>query len=84
MKRLALILLCTAFCVSAQAANPPASVAPKRVNKAIELLESGQAVYYFYGKGGYEEGKAAAKTSPNWPNKTPTIPARPKAVTWDG
>ena len=56
MKRLALLILCTAFCVSAQAANAPVP-APKRVNKAIELLESGQAVYYFYGKGGYEEGK---------------------------
>lgn len=35
---------------------------PKRVNKAIELLESGQPVYYDYGRGGAEEGKAAAKT----------------------
>ncbi len=35
---------------------------PKRINKAIELLESGQPVYYGYGRGGYEEGKAAAQT----------------------
>ena len=35
---------------------------PQRVNKAIELLESGQPVYYDYGRGGYEQGKAAAKT----------------------
>lgn len=35
---------------------------PKRINKAIELLESGQPVYYGYGRGGYDEGKAAAKT----------------------
>lgn len=35
---------------------------PKRINKAIELLESGQPVYYSYGRGGYEEGKAAAGT----------------------
>lgn len=35
---------------------------PRRINKAIELLESGQPVYYGYGRGGYEEGKAAAQT----------------------
>jgi 4-hydroxy-2-oxoheptanedioate aldolase len=35
---------------------------PKRVNQAIELLESGQPIYYDYGRGGYEDGKAAAKT----------------------
>lgn len=35
---------------------------PKRINKAIELLESGQPVYYGYGRGGYDEGKAAAQT----------------------
>lgn len=35
---------------------------PKRINKAIELLESGQPVYYDYGRGGYEEGRAAART----------------------
>ena len=35
---------------------------PKRVNKAIELLQTGQPVYYDYGRGGAEEGKAAAKT----------------------
>lgn len=35
---------------------------PKRVNKAIELLESGQPIYYDYGRGGAAEGKAAAKT----------------------
>ncbi len=35
---------------------------PKRVNKAIELLQAGQPVYYDYGRGGAEEGRAAAKT----------------------
>lgn len=45
---------------AADGASVPAG--PKRVNKAIELLESGQPVYYDYGRGGYEEGKAAAKT----------------------
>lgn len=35
---------------------------PKRVNKAIELLESGQPVYYQSAYGGYDEGMAAAAT----------------------
>ena len=35
---------------------------PKRINKAIELLEQNQPVYYTYGAGGYNEGKALAKT----------------------
>ncbi|MCX8090012.1 MAG: hypothetical protein N3I86_03620 [Verrucomicrobiae bacterium] len=47
------------------AAPPAANGAanqPRRVNKAIELLEAGQPVYYDYGAGGYEAGRAAAKT----------------------
>ncbi len=35
---------------------------PQRINKCVELLESGQPVYYGVGKGGYEEGLKAAKT----------------------
>ncbi len=35
---------------------------PKRVNKCIELLESGQPIYYAVGKGGYEEGKKLSQT----------------------
>ena len=33
-----------------------------RINKCIELLEQGQPIYYIDGEGGYEEGKALAKT----------------------
>src|SRR5882757_649244 len=67
MKRASLLLaLLVAIIVpSARAADgsaAPAYAGPKRVNKAIELLEAGQPVYYDYGRGGYEEGKAAAKT----------------------
>jgi 4-hydroxy-2-oxoheptanedioate aldolase len=36
--------------------------APKRINKAIELLEQGQPVYYTMGMGGYDEGVKMAKT----------------------
>jgi 4-hydroxy-2-oxoheptanedioate aldolase len=38
------------------------SAQPKRVNKAIELLEQGQPVYYTTSRGGYEEGKELAST----------------------
>ena len=40
---------------------PPAP-GPKRVNKAIELLERGQPIYYTTSRGGYEEGKKLAQT----------------------
>ena len=35
---------------------------PKRINRAIELLEQGQPIYYTGGGGGYEEGKKLAGT----------------------
>ncbi len=44
------------------------SVQPKRVNKAIELLEQGQPVYYTSSRGGYEEGKDLAKTWADYVN----------------
>lgn len=57
-----LLLLCfLALSQTLPAADKPGT-GPRRVNKAIELLESGQPVYYSYGRGGYEEGRAAAKT----------------------
>jgi len=45
-------------------AEPAATIPykPKRINKAIELLESGQPIYYTGGHGGYQEGRKAAKT----------------------
>ena len=39
-----------------------AEAQPRRVNKAIELLAAKQPVYYDYGRGGYDEGRVAAKT----------------------
>ncbi len=35
---------------------------PTRINKCIELLESGQPIYYAVGNGGYIEGLKSAKT----------------------
>src|SRR5260221_799363 len=57
------LFICVSFAARARCADPaPAAFKPQRVNKAIELLASGQPVYYDYGRGGYDEGKAAAKT----------------------
>jgi hypothetical protein len=38
------------------AAQNAATGKPKRINKAIELLEQGQPIYYTSGRGGFEEG----------------------------
>ncbi len=43
-----------------QSSSPPGE--PKRINKAIDLLERGQPVYYTATHGGYEEGKKMAGT----------------------
>lgn len=47
------------------------SAQPKRVNKinrAIELLEQGQPVYYTTSRGGYEEGRELARTWADYVN----------------
>src|SRR5262249_44129025 len=41
---------------------------PKRINKAIELLEQGQPIYYTHGQGGFEEGKKLAQTYADYIN----------------
>ena len=64
MKPLTLLTVVVALAVAAwsPAAEPARPAAAKRVNKAIELLAAGQPVYYTYGRGGYDEGRTAAKT----------------------
>lgn len=47
---------------AAAAERPSAEWEPQRINKVIELFEAGQPVYYASGYGGYEEGKALART----------------------
>ena len=39
-----------------------AQTKPMRINRAIELLEQGQPVYYTHGQGGYEEGLKMSST----------------------
>src|SRR5687767_9750475 len=41
---------------------------PKRINRAIEMLEQGQPIYYTSGRGGYEEGKKLAQTQSDYIN----------------
>ncbi len=53
-----IILLALVAGVAIAGAQPK----PKRINKAIELLEQGQPIYYDHGHGGYEEGLKAANT----------------------
>ena len=48
-----------------EAQTPPK---PKRINRAIELLEAGQPIYYTGGRGGYEEGKKMAATKADYIN----------------
>ncbi len=48
--------------VGAATAAVGPSYKPRRVNRAIELLEDGQPIYYTNGHGGYEEGVRAAGT----------------------
>ena len=55
------VLVGVATLAARQQADP--SYAPQRVNRAIELLEQGQPIYYAQvNGGGYDEGKALAQT----------------------
>ncbi|HYI92961.1 MAG TPA: hypothetical protein VEX68_05420 [Bryobacteraceae bacterium] len=59
------IFLVAVIALQAQNAEPPK---PKRVNRAIELLESGQPIYYTGGRGGYDEGKKMSATKADYIN----------------
>jgi 4-hydroxy-2-oxoheptanedioate aldolase len=65
---LAFVVLVAAGPVRAQSTATPATPKPTRINKAIELLEQGQPVYYANGSGGYEEGKKLAQTPSDYIN----------------
>ena len=62
------------FLVTPLAAAGTATVAaavhdkPRRVNRAIELLENGQTIYYTGGRGGYDEGLHSAGTQHDYIN----------------
>ncbi len=65
-------LLAAPAIAQAQASRPAAAAtpapAPKRINRAIELLESGQPVYYTTVRGGagYEQGRQFAATQADY------------------
>ena len=61
--------------LAAAAASPAAAAVRgdakykrKRINKAIELLDAGQPIYYTGGHGGYDEGTELAKTDYDYIN----------------
>ncbi|HYZ83418.1 MAG TPA: hypothetical protein VE621_03410 [Bryobacteraceae bacterium] len=66
MHRVPLLLLTAALFVLPLASQDGAK--PKRINRAIELLEAGQPIYYTGGHGGYEEGKKMAATKADYIN----------------
>ncbi|MGH9720275.1 MAG: hypothetical protein ACRD8O_08685, partial [Bryobacteraceae bacterium] len=59
------VVLVAAVPAAAQNADAPK---PKRINKAIELLEQGQPVYYTSGRGGFEDGRKMAQTYADYIN----------------
>jgi 4-hydroxy-2-oxoheptanedioate aldolase len=68
MKRRVLILFITGAFAMPLAAQTAAAAKPKRINRAIEMLEQGQPIYYTGGRGGYEEGKKLAQTQSDYIN----------------
>ena len=61
-------LITSLIAVAVAAAPVLAQPKPKRINRAIELLEAGQPIYYTGGRGGYEEGKKMAATKADYIN----------------
>jgi 4-hydroxy-2-oxoheptanedioate aldolase len=53
---------------AAASAAPDGTYKPKRINKAIELLDAGQPIYYVGGRGAYDEGKKLAQTYADYIN----------------
>ncbi len=61
------VITITAILAAVQAVAQDAPK-PKRINRAIELLEAGQPIYYTGGSGGYNEGKKMAATKADYIN----------------
>jgi 4-hydroxy-2-oxoheptanedioate aldolase len=68
MSKLLLFIASVALWVCPLQGQSSGGTKPKRINRAIELLESGQPVYYTGGRGGYEEGKKMAATKADYIN----------------
>jgi len=68
MNRIALLTLLAVAWTGQLDAQGAAKYSPKRINKAIELLEQGQPIYYSGGRGGFDEGLKAAQTYADYIN----------------
>jgi 4-hydroxy-2-oxoheptanedioate aldolase len=70
MKKVAMLLSLALACWFAGRSVQSSSPTPdtKRINKAIDLLERGQPIYYTTSRGGYEEGKKLAQTWADYVN----------------
>ncbi|MEP7366368.1 MAG: hypothetical protein ABI972_24175, partial [Acidobacteriota bacterium] len=62
MKRSTFVQALAGVPLAASSLAAQSAPAPKRINRAIELLASGQPIYYTGGQGGYDEGKKLAGT----------------------
>ncbi len=62
------VMTMAAILAVAQVAFAQDAPKPKRINRAIELLEAGQPIYYTGGRGGYDEGKKMAGTKADYIN----------------
>lgn len=63
-----LLLVLVAARPDAQTSSSAPIAKPTRINRAIELLEQGQPVYYVSTTGGYDEGKKFAQTPADYIN----------------
>lgn len=66
--RLRIVLALCTFAAAAAFAQDTRNPAPKRINRAIELLEQGRPVYYTTAIGGYEQGLEFADTEADYIN----------------
>jgi len=62
------LIVAVATILTAAVAGAQTPPKPKRINRAIELLEAGQPIYYTGGRGGYDEGKKMAATKADYIN----------------
>jgi 4-hydroxy-2-oxoheptanedioate aldolase len=68
MKRIVMPVAAIALLAATLPAQNAGAPKPKRINRAIELLEAGQPIYYTGGRGGYDEGKKMAATKADYIN----------------
>src|SRR5215469_9557876 len=77
------ILIIAASTILGTAAQPDPSYKPRRLNKAIELLEDGQTIYYTNAAAGSGEGGRGAPLQPGPPEPQPGYEeGRRMAHTW--